>query len=399
MKLKSKLIGLLSVLLVVPALAACGPKNPSGTRGDKSVFEVPEDFTVVDRDVTITFYHTMGSTKAYYNTLKKYIESFQQKYPHITVEESQIGGYDEVRDQIETELVTGDSPNIAYCYADHVASYNKSKKVIKLESLIDSQQVLADGTILGYTDAEKADFIETYYNEGKQFEDGHMYTLPFLKSTEVLYYDKDFFDANGYEVPTTWDEMETLCRDIKSKHPTDIPLGYDSESNWFITMCEQLKSPYTSLQDPYFLFDNDANKNFVKKIRSWYKDGLVATSSTYANTTGVYGKGSFTSGLFKESGKDSSGNSLPRCYMCIGSSAGASYQAPENQRFEVQRYAKKHKIKIIISNGFFGIVIIPTLRLNVWLLLWVHSTSNERIQQASNNTSNTGQRNLPLPLR
>ena len=35
---------------------------------------------------------------------------------------------------------------------------------------------------------QKADYVEAYYNEGTVYGDGLMYTLPFIKSTEVLYY-------------------------------------------------------------------------------------------------------------------------------------------------------------------------------------------------------------------
>ena len=75
-----------------------------------------------------------------------------------------------------------------------------------------------------------------------------MYTLPMSKSTEVLYYNKTFFDANGLTPPTTWDEMEALCNKIVEIDPYSIPLGYDSENNWFITMTEQLKTPWMGFE-------------------------------------------------------------------------------------------------------------------------------------------------------
>ena len=134
------------------------------------------------------------------------------------------------------------------------------------------------------------------------------------KSTEVLYYNATFFEKNGLTVPTTWDEMEAVCRKIKEIDPTCIPLGYDSEANWFITMCEQYGSPYTSATGDNFVFDNDANKAFVKKFQGWFKDKLVTTEAL---------SGGYTSALF--TGESDSGT---RCYMCIGSTGGATYQQP-----------------------------------------------------------------------
>ncbi len=277
-------------------------------------------------DVTITFYHTMGANLV--SVLDAYIEEFNKLYPNIHVQYTAVGSYDDVRDQVSTEITVGTQPNIAYCYPDHVALYNLAKAVQTLDKFIDSDAVVtrADGTteILGLTAEQKADFIEGYYNEGLQFGDGKMYTLPLSKSTEVLYYNKTFFDANGIEVPKTWDELEAVCAKIVEIDPMSIPLGYDSEGNWFITMTEQLQTPYTSATEPHFLFNTPENQAFVKQFREWYQEGYLTTQKLY---------GAYTSGLFTSTGDIKS-------YMSIGSSAGATYQRPNkgddgNYPFEV----------------------------------------------------------------
>lgn len=320
-----KTISILLVALAVVAMAFAGGGKESKTGAGNNAFQVPEG-GYDGSPVTITFYHTMGSNLS--EVLNLYIEEFNKLYPNITVNASQVGSYDDVRDQISTEITVGAQPNIAYCYPDHVALYNMAGVVATLDNLIDSKEevVRADGSveILGLTDAEKADFIEGYYEEGRQFGDGLMYTLPWSKSTEVLYYNKTFFDEHNISVPTTWDEMEEVCKKIKEIDPTSIPLGYDSEGNWFITMTEQLDSPYTSAIEPHYLFDNEVNRDFIKRFRSWYQKGYLTTQTIY---------GAYTSGLFvAETGT--------RSYMSIGSSAGATHQRPTkdasgNYPFEV----------------------------------------------------------------
>ena len=311
----------LTILVTGIALTSC---NNGGSKV-ASNFEVPE-VGYDGSDVTITFYHTMGSNLN--SVLELYIAEFNKLYPNIHIEASPVGGYDDVRDQVSKEITVGNQPNIAYCYPDHVALYNLAKAVVTLDSLIESdiKVTRADGSteILGLTDEQKADFIEGYYNEGKQFGDGLMYTMPFSKSTEVLYYNKTFFEANGLQVPKTWDELETLCEQIKAIDPTSIPLGYDSEANWFITMCEQYGSDYTSASGDHFLFDNDTNRGFVKEFRDWYQKGYLTTQKLYGN---------YTSGLFVST-------TGTRSYMSIGSSAGATHQRPAadsegNYPFEV----------------------------------------------------------------
>lgn len=293
-------------------------------------------------DVTITFYHTMGSNLK--DVLTQYITEFNTIYPNIHINDSQVGGYDDVRDQINTEITVGNQPNIAYCYPDHVASYNMAKAVATLDNLIDSTASDGAGGVLGLSSEQKADFIKGYYDEGKQFGDGLMYSLPLSKSTEVLYYNKTFFDQHNLSVPTHWfsesesdtTSLEYVCKRIKEIDPNSIPLGYDSEANWFITMAEQCGSGYTSSDvTNHFIFDNPTNKAVLKEFRSWYQKGWITTQTIY---------GSYTSGLFinipttsaqsvaasdtASASGSSSASSSTRSYMSIGSSAGATHQRP-----------------------------------------------------------------------
>ena len=207
--MKKRIVAILLALSVLMSLAMLtGCNNNSGNSGN---FVIPEG-GYDGSAVTITFYNTMGANlKA---VLDAYIVEFNKLYPNIHIEASQIGNYDDVREQIATEITVGNQPNIAYCYPDHVALYNIAKAVTTLDNLIASEEVItrADGTTetLGLTAEQIADFIEGYYNEGKQFGDGLMYTMPMSKSTEVLYYNKTFFDANGLKAPTTWAELEAL---------------------------------------------------------------------------------------------------------------------------------------------------------------------------------------------
>ena len=316
---------LLAAMMLMSLLCACSstgtaqssPQNhssgeePTATRVGN--FEIPAA-GYDGSEVTITFYNTMGANLR--EVLDNYILEFNEMFPNIHIEVSQVGGYDDVRAQITQEITVGNQPNIAYCYPDHVALYNMGGAVTVLDDLIASEIPVthADGSteILGLTAQQKDNFIEGYYNEGKQFGDGLMYTLPLSKSTEILYYNKTFFDEHGLTVPTTWDEMYEACKAIKEIDPASIPLGYDSESNWFITMCEQYGSDYTSSGEDHFLFNNETNRGFVEMFNGWYREGFVTTQSLY---------GAYTSGLFTTMEGTKS-------YMSVGSSAGATYQRP-----------------------------------------------------------------------
>ena len=333
-----KILALLLLLAMCFSIVACGNKpnnndadnngnggttggTDNGDGGDdaplppKVRYDVPAN-GYDGSEVTITFSHTMG--EALRNELDAAIERFNVLYPNIHIEHTQVGGYNDVRDQIKQELTAGGQPNIAYCYPDHVALYNLTKKVVPLDNFIESTITVTreDGTteVLGFTQEQIDNFIDGYYAEGTAFDAaGTMYTLPMVKSTEVLYYNKTFFTQHGINVPTTWAELEAACKKIKEINPEGLvyPLGYDSEANWFITMCEQYGSNYTSNGEDKFLYNNKTNREFVRMFRNWYDAGYFTTQELNG--------GSYTSGLFTTQG----------CYMCIGSSAGAAHQVPE----------------------------------------------------------------------
>ena len=305
---------LVAVLLLLALCLNCVSMVGCNNKKQAADFEIPEG-GYDGSEVTINFYHTMGSNLR--DVLDRYIVEFNKLYPNITINHQQVGSYDDVRDQIKTEITVGNQPHIAYCYPDHVALYNLAKAVVTLDDLIASDIPVTreDGTTetLGLTEAQVNDFIQGYYNEGKQFGDDKMYTMPLSKSTEVLYYNKTFFEANNLTPPKTWDEMETLCAKIREIDPTCIPLGYDSEANWFITMCEQSGSDYTSATGDHFLFDNETNRAFVQRFRDWHQKNYVTTQEI---------SGAYTSELFKA-------QEGTRSYMSIGSSAGATHQRPD----------------------------------------------------------------------
>lgn len=293
-----------------------------------------------DPSHTVVFYHTMGDDLQ--TVLKTAISKFETKYPGWKIQSSKIGGYDQVRDAVVADLSGHTQPDLAYCYSDHVAQYLTTGKVVDMTKYINSTEKLAvtaaDGTVteelIGFTAAEIADFVPGYYAEGKAtnyanyekygYTDSAMFTLPFVKSTEVLYYNADAliavgeydFDEDGNKVarvPATWDELWAVCAKVKKMYPKSTPLGYDSEANWFITMCEQNGWGYTQAQGNHYVFNTKGAQDWFDQLKKYY-------DLKYFTTQNVYG--SYTSNLFVTGAETGT-------IFSIGSSGGASHQASD----------------------------------------------------------------------
>lgn len=319
MKIKKFLGAAALTTVAAVALASCDNGGSKVDFDDSIINSV--DLT---QEITIDFWHTMG--KNIQAVLEEQIAEFNKIYPNIHINHTQIGGYNDVKDQIVQNFGTGAYPNLAYCYPDHVALYNEANITVKLDGLASNSLYGFGGSELtskfsqvDVTPVKESDLISSFYDEGKQFGDGLTYTLPFLKSTEVLYYNVDFFTANNLTVPTTWDEMWETCKKIKEIDPKSIPLGYDSADNLFITLAKSYGYEYTSNNS--FDFDNEGMRNLVKQYREMYDKGYFITKTLNGEQ--------YTSNVFKDS------TATNRMYMCVGSSAGAKNQAATNKAFEV----------------------------------------------------------------
>ena len=303
-----KIITLLLGATAIVSLAACNS-------GKKPNFVCPEEFDT-ETPVTITFWHTMSATKLQ-PTLEEVNAEFTALYPNVTINHQQIGGYDDVRDQVITNMGTGDYPNVAYCYPDHVAIYNEAEITVSLDDVMSNSKYGLGGSELKFDGPVKEDYIQAFFEEGQQFGDGLTYTMPFLKSTEALFYNKTFFDKHQLTVPTTWEEMWDVCAKIKEIDPTSTPLGYDSESNLFITLAETYGYGYTSYNS--FDFNNEGMRGLMKTFKENFDKSYFTTESIY---------GTYTNELMTDISQSS------KAYMCIGSTAGASYQVNADGAFE-----------------------------------------------------------------
>jgi multiple sugar transport system substrate-binding protein len=60
--------------------------------------------------------------------------------------------------------------------------------------------------------------------------DGHYYFVPIYNYPWVVFYNKSTFSQYGYQVPTTWDAMITLCKQMKKDNL--IPFAFAQKDGW-----------------------------------------------------------------------------------------------------------------------------------------------------------------------
>ncbi len=297
----------------------------------------------------IYFWHTFGQNVV--EELSNKVEDFEKLIKEnegidISIELTYQGSYDDMLNQVNKGLAIGNTPTICVAYPDHVADYLSHESfdeeyVYNLENLMhDSKIGYGMNSYLG-DDKDETDIVNAFFAESKAYLKEGIYSIPFMKSSEVLMYNKDIVDTkllkaydstisnyDEYMANLTWDQFVDLLRFVKEDmnnggkicgNNLEVPLIYDSDENLYISKSMQNNIPFISIKDGKgsLDFDNDEAKEMVKTLKGYYDEGLLKTKGSNNNEYGSY---SFTEG---------------RCLFAVGSSGGAGYNDPGEASFKV----------------------------------------------------------------
>lgn len=288
----------------------------SGCHGKgKSVeFVTPDEFDEA-RNYEITFWAKNDTNQAQADVYKKAIEDFNKQYPNIKVNLKLYTDYSKIYNDVITNISTGTTPNVCITYPDHIATYMTGDNVVvPLDDLMDDDNYGFGGTKVNFDSPKKDEVIERFLNEG--ILKGHQYAIPYMRSTEVLYINKDFVEKLGYEVPdiVTWDFIwevseKALEKDAKGNYILNggsvmIPFIYKSTDNMMISMLNQLGAPYSNENGEILIF-NEETRKILFEVSKHAKSGAFST--------------------FKISSYPANFLNAGQCVFAIDSTAGATW--------------------------------------------------------------------------
>lgn len=253
-KLKFGAIALASALTLV----GCGG-------GESQSIESVEVVTKVEEPVTVEFWHSMSGANG--EVLNGLINDFNTTIGSdkgITVNAVYQGGYEDLKSKVTASLKAGNSPAIVQATGNHVIEYLESGAVQSLDDYIFNEEIGIEGF---------EDIYQVYRDENSAYgEEGTFYSLPFNKSTDLLFYNKSLFDEHGLTVPTTWDELEVLSE--KVTEITGKPsFSIDNTANYLITYLKQSGAGYTNSNGD-ILFNNETSLEALKMIKENINKGI-----------------------------------------------------------------------------------------------------------------------------
>ncbi len=323
-RIKNAAAAALTALTMICSLSSC-----HGSRGTAE-FAVPETLDE-QTERTITFWAKNDTNRTQTDIYRKAIDDFQTLYPNIKVDLRLYTDYGSIYNDVITNIPTKTTPNVCITYPDHIATYMTGKNtVVPLDALINDNRYGMGGNRLKF-DGPSFDEVYPQYTQECMINDQY-FALPFMRSSEACYINKDLVEKLGYTIPDelTWDFIWEVSDAATAKNDDGtykingqkvmIPFIYKSTDNMMIQMLRQLDAGYSDKNGNIYIF-NDDTKNILLTISEHVRNGAFST--------------------FKISSYPGNFLNAEQCIFAIDSTAGATWMGSHATHHDIDETAIK----------------------------------------------------------
>ena len=302
-------------------------------------FVMPEEFDD-SRSYEITFWAKNDNNKYQQQIYRDAVADFEALYPNINVTMRLFSDYNEIYKQVITNIPTHTTPNVCITYPDHVATYNTGDNVIvSIEELMNDSTYGLGADSLKFDAPTVDEIVPEFLEEGKI--GGVQYALPFMRSTEACYINRDLVESLGYEIPDvlTWDFIfevseaaialgkETVTQTDKNGKEVTYevyvangqeilyPFIYKSTDNMMIQMLKQYGADYSTDEGDVLIF-NDTTENIIYSVADHTKTGAFDIFAVRSYPGNYLNRG--------------------QCIFAIDSTAGATWMGHDAPNLDVK---------------------------------------------------------------
>lgn len=303
---------LISSLLLLCLVACHGSEK-------KEAFEIPNDFDL-NKKYEIVFWAKNENNATQREVYNQAIEKFESIYPNIDVTIKHYTSYDDIYNDVITNIQTNTTPNVCITYPDHIATYISGENVVvPLNELINDRKFGLGGSKILFDAPSEDDMVEEFMDEC--YIGDRLYAMPFMRSTEACYINKTYVEALGYDVPDilTWDYIfevsnAALKKGSDGKYLVNgqrelIPFIYKSTDNMMIQMLAQRNAGYSTVKGEIKIFDDPATKEILLTIADNTKTGAFSTFGISSYPANFLNKG--------------------QCIFAIDSTAGSTWMGTD----------------------------------------------------------------------
>lgn len=265
-----KIIAMLLAVVMVLSLAACSggstgsaaatPATQAPAANDAPATEAPSaDMYAVTEPIEIVWWHALEDQ--YSELVAEVVDGFNASQDLITVKAEYVGAYKDVNEKLVAANAAGTGlPAVCVANTDYVASYGAGGVFETLDGYI---------AATGY-DVEdfSAGLLVSSQYEGKQV------AMPFLHSTQVIYYNKTLADANGITIPTKIEDFKAFLEAGAAAcggYGTVVP-GWDQ---WYFETLYLNEGVDIITADNTCDLNSDTAKAVTAQIKDWCDSGIA----------------------------------------------------------------------------------------------------------------------------
>lgn len=256
---RRKMTGLLAVGLACSLLAGCGGKK-----------------TALDPDrpvkVTVWDYYTGAQMESFHELVTEFNRT-RGKELGIVVDDSSEGGISDLETNvmaaINKEAGARDVPNMFAVYSD------TAYKVYQMGELVDLSEYL--------TEEERAEYVDSYIEEGAFDKEGEMMLFPVAKATEIFFLNKTDWDKFSRATGADMEKLKTIegvaeiaeayyeWTDSLTDEPEDGKafFGRDSLGNYMLSGAWQLGGDILT-RDPSGKVTVHFDEEIIRKLWDYY---------------------------------------------------------------------------------------------------------------------------------
>jgi sn-glycerol 3-phosphate transport system substrate-binding protein len=162
-------------------------------------------FAQAQAQVIVDFYYPTAVDGPITQVIQGYAQQFEAKHPNIKINPIYTGSYTQTRETIRTEIAAQDLiVDVAVMLATDLTSFVEEESIVRLQGFVDAMP-------------EGEAFLDNFFPAfllNSVDEEGTLWSIPFQRSTPILYYNADLFKAEGVEVPRNIDELIAVAQKL-----------------------------------------------------------------------------------------------------------------------------------------------------------------------------------------
>lgn len=278
MHLKKLSLSLLATVIGFGALTGCSPSGGSHSTGitppqqetpSSSEEKTPTDTNEADADkykvsapIEIEWWHALESQ--YNDVIQEVVDKFHATGTNVKVTPVYQGSYSDLNEKLIAAHAAGTLPALTVANTPYVAEYGASELCENLDPYIAA-----------------SNFDINDFGEGLRIAssyDDKQISLPFLISTQVLFYNKDMVEAENIKLPNTWDEMDEFmaaASKVSGGNTERYAMGIPGWDHWYFEPFYLNRGVKIVGEDNTTDLNNDIALDTSLAMQKWSQDGMA----------------------------------------------------------------------------------------------------------------------------